>query len=120
MSEHLLKQWQEDRMALKKAKEWNDLPNGDKQNEYESFEISEWNCKAPRLVRVGKQNCVSKSDWETEESFNKMILRYLIKDWDNHYPKIIKMMEEKERNSLLECKTYINEMLNKIEDASNV
>ena len=120
MSEHLLKRWQEDKIALKRAKEWNDLPNGRKYNEDQSFEISKAHCRPPILVRIGQQSHGGQNYWNTEEEFDQMILNYLDDDWDNHYPKIIKMMEEKERESLQECKTYINEMLNKIEDASNV
>ena len=119
MSEHLLKDWEKNKEAIKKAKEWNDLPNG-KSYCGGTFEISKDHCNPPMLTRMGQQVCGGQTYWKTENKFNDMILRYLVDNWEEHYPKIIKMMEHEERESLKKCKSYIEEMLNKIEDATNV
>lgn len=109
MSEQLVKIWDQNKLATKKAKYWNDLPNG-KSYCRSTFEISKDHCVAPQLVRDGQRYSGDQNYWNTEEIFNQMILKYLVDNWDEHYPKIIKMMEDQEKESLKACQSFIDEL----------
>lgn len=110
MSERLLKNWRDKKWAVEDAKEWNDLPNGKKYSENDTFKINVESSKAPRLVRCGQQYHGGKTRWETDPEFNKAILEYLVRDWDDHFPKIFEIMVRKEIEALRECEDFINEM----------
>ncbi len=108
--------WKQKKEAVRKAKEWNNLPNGPKYQRG-AFLISISHCSTPMLSRMGQQTCGGKSYWETGEEFNKAILKYLINHWGNIYPKVIEAMEKEEKEALLKCQSYIDEMQKVIDSA---
>lgn len=116
MSEQLVKNWKNNKLATESTKEWNNLPHGPSYCN-SSFEISIAHCKAPILERMGQQEAGGQSYWKTNANFNYMILKYLVYNWDEHYPKIIKMMEDQEKESLKACQSYIDELQQLIDEA---
>lgn len=125
MSEALLKNWQADKQAAEEAKKWNNLPNGERYQNAD-FRISLAHSAPPSLTRMGQQYCGGQTYWKTQNNFDIMILKYLVDNWDEHSPKIIKMMEDQERKSLQKCQEFIDNLQKKIdeskqgEDADNV
>lgn len=116
MSETLLKNWQADKQATEEAKKWNSLPNGERyQND--DFGIFLAHCTPPNLTRMGQQYCGGQTYWKTQDKFNVMILKYLVDNWDEHYPKIIEMMEDQERKSLQKCQEFIDDLQKKIDES---
>lgn len=117
MSDQLIKTWQSAKDAVSKAKSWQDLPNG-KSYQNDSFKISVAHCVPPKLTRAGQQSCGGKNYWETEEAFNKSMLEYIVNNWQNVYPEVIKIMEEKERTALIACQSYVNNLQSLVTEAN--
>ena len=105
-----IKKWKQAESARKNAEKWNDLPNSKKDIHYSEFKISIAHCSPPKLVRSGQQHCGGKNYWDTEEGFNQAILKYLVDNWDDHYPKILEILKAKELDALMACQSYIDEM----------
>lgn len=94
MSDQLVKEWQSAKNAVNNAKSWQALPNGPRY-QTDSFSISITHCVPPKLTRAGQQSCGGKNYWETEEAFNKAILAYIVNNWKDVYPEVLKIMERK-------------------------
>lgn len=105
----LIEKWRKNEWELEEAKKWNDLPEGQRYQQ-DSFNISKSHCTAPMLCRAGQQTCGGKNYWETEKAFNQAILQYLIDGWSDHYPVIIEIMRQKERESLRNCQSFVDGM----------
>ncbi len=116
MSDIRLKELDRAKRAVKKAKEWNDLPKGRKYGN-SKFKISIAHCNVPKLIRGGQQVCGGNNYWETDEDFGNAILKYLVDGWDDHYPQIIKILENDEKKALQACQSYIDEMQMEIKKA---
>lgn len=115
MSEKM-KVWYAARSAVNNAKSWQSLPSGPRyQND--SFSISIAHSKPPQLVRAGQQSCGGKNYWETEESLNLAILAYVVGNWQDVYPEVIKLLEEKERIALIDCQQYVKGLQELIDQA---
>lgn len=118
MSDKLVNDWQAAKSATNKAKRWQNLPLGNRyQND--TFSISVAHCQPPKLVRAGQQCCGGQNYWETEKEFNAAILEYLVSNWSEIYPSVISMMETKERQALIACQSYIDDLQKLIGDAVN-
>lgn len=116
MSNQLLKNWQEAKRAKEEFIQWNNLPNGQKYMN-DNFDISILHCTPPVLQRAGQQYQGGKNYWETSKEVGMATLEYLAKNWEDHFPKILEILEKKERENLLECQKFIDEMTEKINNA---
>jgi len=104
-----IRKWKDAEIAHKNAEEWNDLPNGRKYS-HSDFDISIAHCKPPTLSRMGQKHQGDRTYWETEEEFNQAMLRYLVDNWDSHYPKILEILKQNELVALNDCQSYIDEV----------
>jgi hypothetical protein len=104
-----LEKYYKAKSAVKSAKKWNDLPNGQRY-QGDTFPISIAHCSAPKLVRCGQQYAGGKNYWDTDEPLNNAILKYIVDKWDDISPDIFAILEKKEADALLECQTFIDEM----------
>jgi hypothetical protein len=102
--------------AREEAEKWNNLPHGQKYKDDE-FDISAAHCKAPSLVRVGQKRQGGQNHWVSERGLNQAILEYLASTWDEHFPRILNILKEKEQKALKDCQSYIDEMQGMIDEA---
>lgn len=116
MSQQKVVAWDAAKRAVERARAWQNLPNGPRYGN-DTFAISLAHCKAPVLVRAGQQDCGGQNYWETERELNQAILEYIVKDWKEIYPKVIAMMEKKEKDALLDLQSYVDSMQNMINEA---
>ena len=112
----LIKNWQKAKNSVNTAEQWNSLPNGRKY-ENSSFKISEPHCKLPTFTRAGQQVCAGKNYWETDEAFGNALMKYLINDWDKHFAGVMAILKEDEKQALLKCQSYVDEMQAAIDEA---
>ena len=101
--------WKEAKEARINAQKWNALPDG-KKYQTDKFDISLPHCTLPMLNRAGQQKCGGQNFWKTEKLFNRAILEYLINDWKDIFPQVIKRMCQAEEKALIECQTYVDEL----------
>ena len=116
MEDKRIKNFSDAKRAVKAAEDWNNLPCG-RRYKGDNFEISIAHCKPPMLTRAGQQNAGGQNYWETKGAFNQAILEYLVSTWDDHYPKVLEILNTKERERLKECQSYIDEMQSAIDTA---
>ncbi|MDY6896176.1 MAG: hypothetical protein SVO01_12300 [Thermotogota bacterium] len=101
--------------AREKAEEWNNLPHGRKYQD-DTFDISVAQSKVPSLIRIGQQKHGGQNYWESNSKFNQAILEYLVSTWDEHFPRILNILKEKEQKALKDCQSYIDEMQSMIDE----
>lgn len=106
MEDERLKKYEVIVKDITNAKNWNNLPNG-KKYQNDKMWISVDHCTAPILVRIGQQYARGNNYWATDGAFNKAILRYLVHNWDEIYPKIIAIMDEDRISAIKELKSYV-------------
>lgn len=115
---NLLENYERFKRDRKGAEAWNNLPNGPKYDSSTIFAISTAHCKAPLLCRAGQQSQGGETYWETDAPLNNAILRYIAEHWEEIWPSVLEIMQNKEENALLECQTFINDMQEAIDEAS--
>ena len=104
------------KQAVIRAKEWDDLPCGQKyQND--TMSISPAHCKAPMLMRAGQKSCGGNNYWESPKELNDAILEIIIMEQKTIIAKAILLLEETERVRLEKTKEFIDEMTEKIRAA---
>lgn len=120
---NLMREWKDAENNLKAFEFWQNLPNTKDRNDRFSFQISKAHCKPPMLCRAGQHTTGGKNYWETEKAINQAILEYLVDNWDTIAPFIRYRLQEKERDALIQCQSFIDEMQAQItqakEDQSN-
>jgi hypothetical protein len=117
MSDERVKRWENAKMEVKKAEEWNNLPKGKKYCT-STMKISMAHCHPPKLKRMGQQECGGQSYWATSDVFGKATLKYLVENWDTHYPEILKILKKEEHDALMECQSYVDMIQAKINSVS--
>lgn len=113
MSQELYDAYVEAKNAVKRANEWNDLPNGPKY-QADTMAISSAHCKAPMLMRAGQQSCGGRNYWESPQELNQAILDVIIMDQKNIIAKAILLLEETENALLVKTQGFVDELQGKI------
>lgn len=120
MSNDLVKRWSKARDDRRGAECWQKLDGKpDRIHGQPSFKISRVHCKVPMLMRCGQHTEGGQNYWESPDGLNAAILDYLVSNWESIYPVVIRIMEEKEREALINCQKYIDEMQQKIDEAKD-
>lgn len=110
--------WLKAKQDLNEAKRWQKL--GETKGRTGGFiDISEAHCKPPKLVRAGQTHTGGNNYWNTEEAFEKAILSYLVDNWKEIGPRVIASMEKKEKEALINCQNYVDQMQDQIDAAKN-
>jgi len=114
----LINNWKKAESTRAEAEQWNDLPNGRKyQND--TFAISKPHCKAPQLTRAGQHSSGGQNYWETAEGFNNAIIKHIVSDWENIYPKVLEILKKEENEALVACQSYVTDLQGLIDKVNN-
>lgn len=116
MSE-LLQKWKNATGVIKEFDKWNDLPNSPARHGDDAFKISLAHCTPPTLTRAGQKTVGGTNYWRTETEVEKAILEWLVDNWDTVQLGVRKILQDKERQALLDCEEFVKEMRQTIDAA---
>lgn len=105
----LIDNWKKAERTRTQAEGWNDLPNG-RRYQNDTFAISTAHCKTPEITRAGQQSSGGQNYWKTEEGFNNAILKHIVSDWENIYPKVLEILKKEENEALVACQSYVTDL----------
>lgn len=117
MNTKLIDNYNKAKSSRQKAKEWQDLPNCERYTKDHKFEISLAHCDPPGLTRAGQRYAGDNNYWKTESDFNKAILKYLVENWEDIYPSVLKKLKQKEQEAIQDCQSFIDDMQNMINES---
>ena len=105
--------------AVRKAEEWNDLPNGPKYMENDTFKIVHSTESCLRLVRAGQQYCGGKNYWLSPDELNCAI-RDIIASDNTIITRAIDLLKEKHRLAIIDAKGFAEDLLKQVKEAEAV
>lgn len=106
----LLKKWKDAKNAVQAAESWQNKPKSENRYDGTRFAISPAHSKSPMFVRCGQHYSGGENYWESPKELNEALKQVLLDDFDNMYAKALKILKEKERQALLDCQSFIDEM----------
>lgn len=95
------------------AIKWNELPNGETYCDAK-FEIT--HTSSITLTRSGQQVCGGNNYWKSPEVLNKAIIEVIASD-NTIIERAIEVIKEKERQAIIDCRSFAEELLGKVESA---
>ena len=79
--------------------------------------ISSAHCEGKiKLVRAGQFSTGGKNYWDSPQALNDEIKEYVIVNFNEIYPELLKSLESKRSAALQDCQSFIDEMQRAIND----
>lgn len=110
--------WEKIKSEVMEAIRWNELPEGPKYDS-KDFSISYPHCSKPVLVRSGQKEHNGSNYWNSPDIVNATLLEYIIENWEEIWPVILKRINEKESKALSECQDFVSKMQDLIDQNKN-